>query len=193
MNKNDKKVKKNIYLIGAVCLIIIVTILLVIIFNKNNNENINNLKVNFENDNTIMISNRLPMTDIAGKQLTGEGTSDDIQGFVEFSIESVDDKKQDYVIYLNDKKVNAAIDSKHVRLYLTDFDDNAYDGFDSNIIPCYEDFKVSKNSPSDKILFNGTLNGKEKKNFRLRVWVSDTYTLRDSEETLSFDVKVKSK
>ena len=190
--KKSKKNRTKIYLIVGILLTCLVGILLFVFLNDSNeNNNGNNLDVSYENDKTVLISNRLPMTDLAGMQLTGEGTKDDIQGYVEFSIKSTTDKKQDYSIYLNERKVNAPINDRHVRLYLTDFNDNPYDGFKSNIIPCYEDFKVLKDSPSDKILFSGVLNGNEKKNFRLRVWVSDTYTLRDSEETFSFDVKVK--
>jgi len=191
VKKKEKKNKKNLYVIVSIILICICCIFVIFALNKESDKSDNAFNVSFENENTVLISNTLPMTDIAGKQLTGEGTNEEIQGFVEFSIKSTSDKKQNYVVYLNDRKVDASIDPKHVRLYLTDFNDNAYEGFDSNIIPCYEDFKVSKKSPSDKILYSGVLNANEKKNFRLRVWVSDTYTLTESKENFSFDVKVK--
>lgn len=188
--KKLMKNKKNIYLcfIFVFCLLCLMFILL---FYFRNDDNQNNLLVEFENDKTVFINNKLPMSDIAGIQLTGEGTSDDIQGYVEFSIKSKVNKKQKYTIYLNDVKVDAPIDYKYVRLYLTDFNDNPYSGFDSNIIPNYGDFSVLKDSPADKILYSGTLDGNEKKNFRLRVWVSDTYTLMSGKEEFSFKVNVK--
>lgn len=187
------KNKKNIYLclIIVFCLLCLIFTFIFLFFDKD--ENKNNLLVEFENDKTVFITNKLPMTDIAGVQLTGEGTSDEIQGYVEFTIKSKVDKKQKYTIYLNDVEVNSPIDYRYVRLYLTDFNDNPYLGFDSNIIPNYSDFSVSRDSPADRVLYSGTLNGKEEKNFRLRVWISDTYTLMGGKEEFSFKVKVKNK
>ena len=92
--------------------------------------------------------------------------------------------------YENEKQIS----ENYVKFYLTDMNDEAFDGFQGNLIPTFHDFSYISNKPSSKLLFSDSLSKKgEEKKYRLRVWLSDRYVISFDEEWFSVDVDVISK
>lgn len=146
----------------------------------------------FDKDGSIYIENILPVSDSIGREFTGDNTSKNIQGYSEFSIDNTSDYKSKYVIYLKESdKCSKTIDPSYIKLYLTDNKDKAIDGFDTNIIPSFADLSVLDDIPDGKLLYSSDLKGNSNIKFKLRVWVSDLYTLNQDKECFSFNIKVR--
>ena len=80
------------------------------------------------------------------------------------------------------------LDPNYVKIYLTDQDDLAYEGYES--VPTYDDLDDVK-GPEEvdgKLLYQDTFFESGVKKFRLRMWVSEKYEL--SEESKKFKIRV---
>lgn len=152
-----------------------------------------NLGVKFSDNRNVYLENTLPVTDKIGKELDGVSSSKSIQGFKEFSIENNYDKKIDYQIYLKVKNsCENMIDEEYIKLYLTDNSNNPLSGFENNKLPTYSSISSLNDKPDSKLLYTGSINKNSISKFRLRVWVSDLYSINRDKECFSFDIYVKS-
>ncbi len=152
-----------------------------------------NLGVKFSDNRNVYLENTLPVTDKIGKELDGVSSSMSLQGFKEFSIENNYDKKIDYQIYLKVKNsCENMIDEEYIKLYLTDTSNNPLSGFENNKLPTYSSISSLNDKPDSKLLYTGSINKNSISKFRLRVWVSDLYSINRDKECFSFDIYVKS-
>ncbi len=152
-----------------------------------------NLSVKFSDNRNVYLENTLPVTDKIGKELDGVSSSKSLQGFKEFSIENNYDKKIDYQIYLKVKNsCENMIDEEYIKLYLTDNSNNPLSGFENNKLPTYSSISTLNDKPDSKLLYTGSINKNSISKFRLRVWVSDLYSINRDKECFSFDIYVKS-
>lgn len=152
-----------------------------------------NLSVKFSDNRNVYLENTLPVTDKIGKELDGVSSSKSLQGFKEFSIENNYDKKIDYQIYLKVKNsCENMIDEEYIKLYLTDNSNNPLSGFENNKLPTYSSISTLNDKPDSKLLYTGSINKNSISKFRLRVWVSDLYSINMDKECFSFDIYVKS-
>ncbi len=160
---------------------------------KNTENKTYNLGVKFSDNRNVYLENTLPVTDKIGKELDGVSSTKSIQGFKEFSIENNYDKKINYQIYLKVKNsCENMIDEDFIKLYLTDTGNNPLSGFENNKLPTYSSISSLNDKPDSKLLYTGSINKNSISKFRLRVWVSDLYSVNRDKECFSFDIYVRS-
>jgi hypothetical protein len=191
--------KKNIFkALGVIVLLFIIFILGILIFkhstssnNTNNVVNSEDLSVNFKDNSKIEIKNILPVSDTLGITFDGSGTADGIQGYSEFAVENLGSNKNSYEIYIKKIDNDNEINGNYVKFYLTDDEDVAFDNFNSNILPTYNTLSTLSDKPDSKLLYSGTIDSNDKINFKLRVWLSDSYAVSDDLEVFDFEIFVR--
>lgn len=168
-------------------LVIIVIGLIKDKFNSNSNS------VSLTGTNSIHISNKLPLTDESGRTLDASNVDDDILNEIAFSVESTGDKNisSNYEVYLESDENDDTIDPNYVKVYLTDGDGKAFKDYSGNEVMTYRNLRVSKSSASGKLLYSGTIFGNQKQEFKLRLWLDETYFLSDTKKEFNGIIKVK--
>ncbi len=168
-------------------LVIIVIALTKDKFNSNSNS------VSLTGTNSIHISNKLPLTDESGRTLDASNVDDDILNEISFSVESTGDKNisSNYEVYLESEENDDTIDPNYVKVYLTDGDGKAFKDYSGNEVMTYRNLRVSKSSASGKLLYSGTIFGNQKQEFKLRLWLDETYFLSDTKKEFNGIIKVK--
>lgn len=158
-------------------------------FNSNSNSN----SVSLTGTNSIHISNKLPLTDESGRTLDASNVDDDILNEISFSVESTGDTKiaSNYEVYLESDENDDTIDPNYVKVYLTDGDGKAFKDYSGNEVMTYRNLRVSKSSASGKLLYSGTIFGNQKQEFKLRLWLDETYFLSDTKKEFNGIIKVK--
>lgn len=163
-----------------------------VITDKSSKENQDVLEVNFSNDDKVTINNTLPVSDKLGKEFNGDGVAEGIQGYNEFSIKNTSKDEIRYEIYLTkNESDDTELSERYVKLYLTDDNDLAFKSFDRNKLPVFSSLIVLSDMPESFLLFRETLNSKEEKYFKLRVWLADTYVISKDMEKFSFTINVR--
>ncbi len=135
--------------------------------------------------NVIDITNGLPMTDTAGKQLSG--TKGEFDFTVSSTYTGVD--KIGYEIYAT--PITSTLSGDYVKIYLTDGSDNPLTGYQSSTVPTYSSLTDSSISGSKKLYSGELTTSGASQDFKLRAWVADTYTFAEESRTFSFKVHVK--
>lgn len=186
----EKYIKQIIiaFLIVAVCfcLSFYTTLYLRKHFNTTNTKN---LIINYNNSDSIKISNSLPISNALGKKID---ESNEKQGYEEITIKNTNNKDVKYKIYLKKEKQDIEyIDENYIKLYLTDDKDNPLSGFEKNLIPTYYSLKYLSDKPDSKLLYNGVIKANTSEKLRLRVWVADTYAITSNKKDFSFKIYVK--
>ena len=182
------------YIIYLVCIIFLLFILSIgiILFVKNYTgfmgSKVSNDDVVFKSSsNTVIIKNILSVDDQFGKNIVDDNGGS--YGFLEFTLENTQDDDRNYQIYVKKSVVfEKAIDAKYLRFYLTDSEDNALGVYKNSKLPSYVDLNFIKNMPNYKLIYSGTLEAKESKDFRLRVWIASNYIITNDEEVFSFEI-----
>ncbi len=153
----------------------------------------NSNSVSLTGTNSIHISNKLPLTDESGRTLDASNVDDDILNEIAFSVESTGDKKisSNYEVYLESEENDDTIDPNYVKVYLTDGDVKAFKEYSGNEVMTYRNLRVSKSSASGKLLYSGTIFGNQKQEFKLRLWLDETYFLSDTKKEFNGIIKVK--
>ena len=195
MNQAYKKQVKTAFLI-VFLFFLVAGVFLVIHFHKPKEViDKEKIQVSFQSSDILTLKNTLPIADKLGMTLDGEGTEEGVQGYLEFSVKNLSDGVVDYDIALTRQDMSEKqISENYVKFFLTDMNDEAFDGFQGNLIPTFHDFSYISNKPSSKLLFSDSLSKKgEEKKYRLRVWLSDRYVISFDEEWFSVDVDVISK
>lgn len=143
-------------------------------------------------NNDIEIDNSSPITDELGKQI--EFTPDILKtGYAEISVSAnmVGMSSIDYEIVAKDISSVNEISANYIKIYLTDADtDKPLSGYTERNISSFKDFKVAATDPGAKRLFAGKLKKGEVKNFRLRMWLADTYTINNELRNFKINLKV---
>ena len=191
-----KKDRKQLVLALIVVLVLFVlSFTFIFIYKLNENKNNRNyvLDVYFKNTNEIYIENTLPVSDELGKKFDGSNTEKGIQGYKEFSIKNNYSKYLNYELYLmENSKCEKKIDSNYIVFYLTDENNKPLTGFENNKLPTFASLSVLNDKASGRVLYSGFIKSSSKQKFKLRVWVSDLYTLKKYKECFSVDVYVRS-
>ena len=74
---------------------------------------------------------------------------------------------------------------------MTDGDGKAFKDYSGNEVMTYRNLRVSKSSASGKLLYSGTIFGNQKQEFKLRLWLDETYFLSDTKKEFNGIIKVK--
>ncbi len=144
-----------------------------------------------ENSNGVELMNAIPIDDVTGKKLTNSDKAKGInQGYFDFSIRASGTsagkiKYQIYATLENDSNM----DTKYIKVYLTDDKNNPYRGYDSDV-PVFSSLDKYSSQKNSKILYSDEINVKEDviKRFRLRLWVAKDYS--DGATSKTFKIKV---
>ena len=189
-----KDYKKQVILAFVVVFILFVISMVAIIALKliKSNNSLKPLNISYNTSNVIKVDNSLPISDKLGKNLSMESLSESNNGFLSFSIKNSNEVEVNYDVFLT-KRSNSTIKENYIKLYLTDKEDVAYEGFNKNKIPTYNELLYLNDKPSSKLLYSGTIGAKSVEKLKLRVWVSDSYALSDSLEEYAFNVDVREK
>lgn len=151
------------------------------------------LDTSFKTSKNVYLENTLPISNELGKQYDGSNIEDKIHGYNEFTIENNYSKNITYEVYLKENnKCEKVIDKSYVIFYLTNSKDEPLDGFKENKLPSFTSLPVLSDKPNAKLLYSGTIKNQSKEKFKLRVWVSDLYSINKDKECFSFDIYVRS-
>lgn len=141
----------------------------------------------------IVISNNYLMSDELGKQITMDNQIGGTTGYVDFNVQSKVDGKVKYEVVLVREQSDPEIDTKFVKVYLTDSNDKAYEKFNLTNLPSYYDLRVSETDPSGRVLYSGYLTKKGSQSFRLRLWTADTHEIVTENKIFAVKLKVNVK
>ncbi len=149
----------------------------------------------YEATNGISIVNAEPIADSLGKVLAQRDEENGIQnGYFDFTISNniTGEGAIHYEIYgVDESPIENVIDSQYVKVYLTKVDtEEAVVGYDSTV-PTFASLSTAESDPNGKRLYYGSFHGTGVEKFRLRIWVSSDYTVRDVSKSFVMKVNVK--
>lgn len=186
--------KQVIIALMFVVFLFLVSFLFAFLYAKNKVENKDDLLIDFNPSNVVLISNKLPISDILGKDIIKEDDVDNIHEYILFSLKNTNDFSVEYEIYLTKKELQTNwLNDNYVKFYLTDDKDIPYEGFKKNKVPSYADFSYLSDKPNSKLLYRGVLRRKESSKFKLRAWLSDSYVIANYVENFGVDINVRIK
>ena len=192
LKKNKKQVVLALLIVS--CLFLVSILFVFFYFNRGKSEDKNQLvSTSFKESQTIILKNTLPISDELGRNIDGVGTEEGIQGYVVMSIQNNTDKDVNYDIYITKKEIEKEIKENYIKLYLTDEADNPLEGYEQNSVPTYNDIFSLVDFPAARLLYNGSLKGRENRKVVLRAWLSDSYAVSNEEKSFTFDVNVRAK
>lgn len=153
-----------------------------------------------EDVNGINISNAMPVADNVGKAYTEETGSGDQRYVFDFSVGATISGTTtiNYAITAS-KEAESTLPDNAVKVYLTDMDDDAdtpVSGFEGGTVPTYdtlEDIGASDASGAQqgqKLLRRGTFTATTTNEYRLRMWVADTYQVQNEAAAQTFKLRV---
>ena len=141
----------------------------------------------------VVVNNDLLMSDSLGKTISLDNYKNGTIGYVDIEIKSKADGKVKYEIILNKEEALSEVDSRFVKVYVTDFNDEALSGYTGSQVPTYFDLRVAETDPDAKVVYSGSLKNKGEVNVRVRMWVADTLEMSPESKIFSsiFSVNVK--
>lgn len=141
----------------------------------------------------VVVNNDLLMSDSLGKVISADNYKNGTIGYVDIEIESKADGKVKYEIVINKEAALSEVDSRFVKVYVTDFNDKALSGYTGTQVPTYFDLKVAETDPSAKVVYSGSLKDRGEAKIRVRMWVADTLEITPESKIFSsiFSVNVK--
>ncbi len=146
----------------------------------------NNGKVTVNDSNlTLTINNQLSLSDESGKTLNVSDLDEGIIDEVSFSVTADGDAKYDIYATSDDS------DLKYVKIYLTDDNGVPLPDYRKNVVPTCGSLRSLSDLPEGLSLYSGKLLDGNTKNFKLRIWLSDTYpmTLNKRDFTIKINVR----
>lgn len=146
------------------------------------------IETHFFTSDELNITNVLPISDILGKKIENNDGKEGIHDIIEFEIINRSNRRLSYEIFLTELNKKKSIDGSYIKLYLTDTKDVPFEKFSSDIIPNFHSLSNLDDLSSSKILYSGNIFKKNHQRFRLRMWLSDSYSL--NQELNEFGVSV---
>lgn len=143
-----------------------------------------------ETTNGINLQNAMPISDEVGKKLE---RSENNEGYFDFNVSCslAGTSRINYEVYATKLNVENPLSEEYVKMYLTDgTTDQAILGYD-NDVPTYYSLKDSTAASGSKTLYTGSFTNSGVQSFRLRMWLSDKYTVTDQSNDFKIKVNVK--
>ena len=159
--------------------------------NNSNEFDSDDLEISFKTENIVELKDTLPLSDVVGKTIEVNDINDGIEGYLEFNIKNNSNQSTNYEIYIKRNQVNSEIDTRYVKIYLSDSDGNPLGIYNNSFSPSYNSLKYLKDKPEAKSVYKSSISGNSKKNFIIRSWVSDGYSFHSNENTFSFSIGVR--
>lgn len=185
--------------IGVFCGLLVMSSLIIgllslyrynIISNNNINVSMNDITMKSERLNSLKITNSYPINDNIGKKIFVDNYSG-IYDYFDFEVSSNYDEDVYFEIYLKKEDLKNEIDVNYVKFYLMDLNTGEEILNINGNIPTFYDLRIATSDPGAKRLHYGVLGAKEVKKYRLKMWLSDEYSISD--EIGEFEVKVHTK
>ena len=134
---------------------------------------------------TLTINNQLSISDKSGMTLNVADLDDGIIDEASFSVTADGDAKYDIYLTSDDS------DLKYVKIYLTDDDGVSLLDYKEGVVPTCSDLMTLNDLPEGLSLYSGKLLDGATKNFKLRIWLSDSYpvTLNKKKFTIKINVR----
>ena len=142
-----------------------------------------------EPDNGITLTNALPMNDETGKAL--EGTNNTFDFTVTATISGSGETTINYAITAVTTPATSLNDD-YVKVYLTDMDASDTEILEPTVVSSLDKTTSdASGAPNGQyILESGTFKSTTTKNYRLRMWVADNFSVGQSSETYTLKVNV---
>lgn len=141
--------------------------------------------VKFVGESEIKVLNTFPISDETGKIIKSLNVKEGLIGESVFKVVGLGDSSKDaeYEIYLVADKSNK-IKGDYIKVYLTNNDKNRtpFNYYGGALVPVYRDLVVSDVDPAGRVIYSGVIKGGEEKEFLLRIWLSESYSLLEEEE-----------
>lgn len=136
-------------------------------------------------DLTLSINNQMPLSDKSGMSLDITDLDEGIIDEISFSVTADGDAKYDIYVTSDDS------DLKYVKIYLTDGAGVPLPDYKKNVIPTYSSLRSLNDLPEGLSLYSGKLLDGDTKNFKLRIWLSDSYpmTLNKTDFIIKINVR----
>lgn len=131
--------------------------------------------------NVINMPSALPVDDETGKNVSSRDS------YFEATISNNFKKKINYEILLD--PVYNEIDSKYIKVYLTDKFDEPLAGFEGEVLTL--DKFLDEETERFVIYQDTFLSDKDSLTFKLRVWLSEDFEVKDYSSAISFKVNVR--
>lgn len=142
-----------------------------------------------EPENGITLTNALPMNDETGKAL--EGTNNTFDFTVTATISGSGETTINYAITAVTTPATSLNDD-YVKVYLTDMDASDTEILEPTVVSSLgKTTSDASGAPNGQyILESGTFKSTTTKNYRLRMWVADNFSVGQSSETYTLKVNV---
>lgn len=143
-----------------------------------------------ETTNGINLQNAMPISDEVGKKLE---RSENNEGYFDFNVSCslAGTSRINYEVYATKLNVENPLSEEYVKMYLTDgTTDQPILGYD-NDVPTYYSLKDSTVASGSKTLYTGSFTNSGVQSFRLRMWLSDQYTVTDQSNDFKIKVNIK--
>ena len=161
-----------------------------IVYEDNINVAMNDITMKSSELNSLKITNSYPLSDSEGKKLFVDnygGTYD----YFDFEVTSNYDEDVYYEIYLTQEELANEIDLHYVKFYLMDLDTGEEMVNINGVVPTFYDLHIATSNPMAKRLYYGLLEAGKTKKYRLKMRLSDSYSIDN--EVSEFAVKVHTK
>lgn len=143
-----------------------------------------------ETTNGINLQNAMPISDEVGKKLE---RSENNEGYFDFNVSCslAGTARINYEVYATKLNVENPLSEEYVKMYLTDgTTDQPILGYD-NDVPTYYSLKDSTVASGSKTLYTGSFTNSGVQSFRLRMWLSNQYTVTDQSNDFKIKVNIK--
>ena len=137
----------------------------------------------------MSVTNKLPMSDYAGKNLDFQTVDADVGDEIEFSLSSMSSSNVEYNIYLLEDG-DSTISSEYVKVLLMNIDDVDYN-VSNNTVPTFNELPVSAEMPGYKKIYSSSIAPGSIAKYVLRIWVADSYLLSTNKEVFKVKLVVK--
>ena len=185
MAKKGLLKKSNIIFILLLVLFILLSFNLINYLCSRDSNNMNYVVLD-DSDNSLSITNILPLTDESGRQI--DSSKNDMVVYKEITLTNKNTKTSKYRLLL-DVDSNSNIDPKFIKILVSDKDDTVLKNFDYA-----EALTLNKldNKNNSYVLLSSKLKRGESTKYIIRLWVSTFYTINKDSESFYGNLSVYS-
>ena len=187
-----KSYKKQIILtfIGLIAFCILV---MVIVSNLSNNKDTGVIKNSLTDENdTLYLTGKLPVSDYVVKNKDVLTFDESVVDYVNFNVysEGYNGNFSVLVESCNDPENEKVLEDQYIKIIVTDGENKLLSTTDKGKVKSFNELKVLDDDFSKKIVYTDSISSGNKKEYILKIWVSDSY-LADAEKSYCMKVSVK--
>jgi len=185
--------KKQIFFTGIALVVICLLIMLFVFYLKNDKkEEVGIIKNSLTDENdTLNLSGRLPLSDYVVKNKDILTFDDDVVDYVSFKVTS-EGYDGDFTIFVEDcnDDYDKAIEDDYIKVLVTDSDNKLLSATENGRVDSVKDLKVYPDKLSKKIVYVDSIKSGMEKNYMLKTWVDNSF-LADKDKNYCLKVSVE--